>query len=288
MRQLKISQSITNRGNKSIEAYLQEVSKLPMITPEEEVILAKNIRAGDMESLEKLVNCNLRFVVSVAKQYQHMGLTLEDLISEGNIGLIKAARRFDETKGFKFISYAVWWIRQSIIQAMQENARMVRLPVNKIALVKQINRIFIDFAHENQREPTIEEIAVLSDLPEKEVAYLLNYNQKPVSTDAPINDQEDSTLIQVLEDKEASMPHDKPISESLHLELKRSIAHVLTEREAEIIVQSFGIGMKEPNGIDEISKSLNLSKERVRQLRNAALRKLQSRNRENPLLKSFL
>ncbi|TVR76434.1 MAG: RNA polymerase sigma factor RpoD/SigA [Chitinophagaceae bacterium] len=288
MRQLKISKSITDRSSKSVEFYLQEVSKLPMVSPEEEVELAKRIKLGDTAALQKLVNANLRFVVSVAKQYQHIGFSLEDLISEGNIGLVKAARRFDQTKGFKFISYAVWWIRQNILQAVQENSRMIRLPVNKIAMVKLINKVFLEFSQEFQREPSPEELAVISKINVSDVRDILHFNQKVLSVDKPVNHEAEETMVSTMEDENSPTPYIEVNRESLQMELIRIMEKTLNENEFTILIGSFGIGMKEPQHMDILAGEIGLSKERIRQLKNSAVSKMRANRKGRELLRKFL
>lgn len=273
MRQLKITQQITARDNDSLERYLQEIGRIPLITPEEEVELARKIRAGDQEALEKLVNANLRFVVSVAKQYQHQGLSLSDLINEGNIGLIKAAQRFDESKGFKFISYAVWWIRQSILQALVEQSRMVRLPLNKVGSLSKLNKIMIQFEQEHQREPSIEELAELMDVSVKDINEILKGQFKHASTDAPIRENEEGTMSDLMADEDGEPTDRAVMRESLRREIKL-ILQTMNKREAEVIECFFGINGGQPMSLDEIGMRLNLTRERVRQIKEKAIRRM--------------
>lgn len=276
MRQLKISKSITNRESESLEKYLQEIGKVELLTPEEEVRLAELIKLGDQNALDKLTKANLRFVVSVAKQYQNQGLTLPDLINEGNLGLIKAARRFDETKGFKFISYAVWWIRQSIMQALAENARIVRLPLNKVGLTARISKAFSHLEQELERPPSVEELAVYLGADPEEIASTMNVSARHVSMDSPLGDGEDSTLVDIIENKNAESV-DKKIaySDSLVFEVERSLS-VLTPRQREVICLVYGIGGQDPMSLEEIGDRYMLTRERVRQIKDKALAKLRS------------
>src|SRR5215212_443710 len=262
MRQLKIATQITNRDSQAVEKYLQEISKIPMITPEEETTLAQRIKMGDQRALDKLVQANLRFVVSVAKQYQHQGLSLSDLINEGNLGLIKAAQRFDETKGFKFISYAVWWIRQSILQALAEQARIVRLPLNKVGLTNRIQKAFSQLEQEFEREPSAEELAELLDMDLDEVTSSLGINARHVSMDTPLSEGEESTLLDVLENtnaekKDAALEH----HQSLKLEIERSL-QTLTERQKEVVCYFFGLRVDHPLSLEDIGEKFNLTRER--------------------------
>ena len=274
MRQLKISHSITSRENDSLEKYLTEIGKIEMITPEEEAMLAKKIREGDEEALDKLTMANLRFVVSVAKQYQGHGLTLSDLINEGNVGLIKSAKKFDETKGFKFISYAVWWIRQSIMLAIVEHSRLIRLPLNKAGNVSKMNRMSNQFEQINEREPTAEEIAEDLHLKDSDVKEIILSNIKHVSMDAPLNGEfEDGSMADILEDKNEDTPDKSLINESLKNEIATALK-VLAPREAEVIAAYFGINGFTPMSIDEIAQKFDLSRERVRQIKERAIRRL--------------
>lgn len=287
MRQLKISKSITNRESESLEKYLQEIGKVDLITPEEEVKLALRIKQGDQQALDKLTKANLRFVVSVAKQYQNQGLTLPDLINEGNLGLIKAAQRFDETRGFKFISYGVWWIRQSIMQALAEQSRIVRLPLNKVGLTNRISRAYTQLEQEYERTPTVEELAFFLDIETEEVAATLNVAARHVSMDSPLSDGEESTLIDVLVNGNADSA-DKQImfNDSLKKEIARSLS-ILTERQNEVICLFYGIGIEQPLSLEDIGMRFCLTRERVRQIKDKALTKLRSASRSN-LLKEYM
>ena len=273
MRQLKITKSITNRESQSLEKYLQEIGKVELITPEEEVKLATLIKQGCQKSLDRLTKANLRFVVSVAKQYQNQGLSLPDLINEGNLGLIKAAQRFDETRGFKFISYAVWWIRQSILQSLAEQSRIVRLPLNKVGLTNRIQKAFSLLEQQFEREPTAEELAEVLDMDLDEVKATLAINSRHVSMDSPLSDGEESTLIDVLENANADKTDGLLVhNESLKLEIDRSLK-TLTERQKEVICFFFGIG------VDHIGERFSLTRERVRQIKDKAITKLKASNR---------
>ncbi|HAN19276.1 MAG: RNA polymerase subunit sigma [Bacteroidetes bacterium GWC2_33_15] len=285
MRQLKITKSITNRESASFDKYLQEIGKESLITVEEEVELAQRIKKGDREALERLTKANLRFVVSVAKQYQNQGLTLPDLINEGNIGLIKAAEKFDETRGFKFISYAVWWIRQSILQAIAEQSRIVRLPLNQVGSLNKINKAFSKFEQENERKPSSEELAKSLDLPEDKVAESLRVSGRHVSFDAPFQEGEENSLIDVLTNDDAPNSDSTLICESLVKEIERALA-TLTERERDILKLFFGIGIQEMT-LEEIGDRFDLTRERVRQIKEKAIRRLRHSSRSN-LLKPFL
>lgn len=287
MRQLKITKSITNRESQSLEKYLQEIGKVELITPEEEVRLAILIKKGDQAALEKLTKANLRFVVSVAKQYQNQGLTLPDLINEGNVGLIKSAQRFDETKGFKFISYAVWWIRQSILQALAEQSRIVRLPLNKVGLTNRISKAFSQLEQEYEREPTAEEIGILLDIDPDEVAATLGVAARHVSMDQPLFDGEEGTLIDVLINPNAiSTDNNLAVKVSLQTEIERSLS-TLTERQKEVIRYFFGIGIDHPLSLEDIGVRFNLTRERVRQIKDKAITKLRSTSRCQ-LLRGYL
>ncbi len=276
MRQLKITKSITNRESQSLEKYLQEIGKVILISPEEEALLANRIKDGDEIALHKLVRANLRFVVSVAKQYQNQGLTLSDLINEGNVGLIKAAQRFDETKGFKFISYAVWWIRQSILQALAEQSRIVRLPLNKVGLTNRIARASNLLEQEFEREPTAEELSEFLHINEDEVAAALQINNKHVSMDAPLSDGEDGSLVDVLENPNAEQANvHLEYYESLKTEIKRSL-NILTERQREVLCFFYGIGCDNALSLEDIGHRYHLTRERVRQIKDKAISKLQS------------
>ena len=287
MRQLKITKSITNRESQSLEKYLQEIGKVELITPEEEVKLAIRIKQGDQNALEKLTKANLRFVVSVAKQYQNQGLTLPDLINEGNLGLIKAAQRFDETRGFKFISYAVWWIRQSILQALAEQSRIVRLPLNKVGLTNRISKAFSQLEQEFEREPTPEELATLLDMDAEEIAATLGVAARHVSMDQPLSDGEDSTLIDVLVNHNAvSTDNELVFKASLKTEIDRSLS-TLTERQKDVIRFFFGIGVDHALSLEDIGEHFNLTRERVRQIKDKAITKLRTASRCK-LLKTYL
>ena len=288
MRQLKISKSITNRETASLDKYLQDIGKEEMINAEEEVQLAQRIKAGDQAALEKLVRANLRFVVSVAKQYQNQGLSLPDLINEGNLGLIKAAQRFDETRGFKFISYAVWWIRQSILQAVAEHSRIVRLPLNKIGSISKINSAFIKLEQGYQREPIPEEIAEMLKFQIKVVEEALQAANFHISTDAPMRESEgdEFTLYDTLINRDSPSPDMSLLKTSLKVEIERILA-ILDIREAEILRYYFGLVGENPLSIDEIAVTLKLTRERVRQLKEKALKKLKN-VQKNFLLRSYL
>ncbi len=287
MRQLKITKSITNRESQSLEKYLQEIGKVDLLTPEEEVDLAKKIKQGDQEALEKLTKANLRFVVSVAKQYQNQGLSLSDLINEGNLGLIKAAQRFDETRGFKFISYAVWWIRQSILQALAEQSRIVRLPLNKVGSLNKINRAFSELEQEFEREPSPEELAEVLEIPTDEVETTLSVAARHVSMDAPFVDGEDNSLLDVLENGNTPSTDTRlEYNESLRKEIERSL-NTLTERQCDVIKLYFGIGVEHPMSLEDIGEKFGLTRERVRQIKDKAINKLRSASRSK-LLKNYL
>jgi len=287
MRQLKITKSITNRESQSLEKYLQEIGKVELISPEEEVKLAALIKLGDQRALDRLTKANLRFVVSVAKQYQNQGLSLPDLINEGNLGLIKAAQRFDETRGFKFISYAVWWIRQSILQSLAEQSRIVRLPLNKVGLTNRIQKAYSMLEQQFEREPSAEELAELLDMDLEEVSATLGISARHVSMDTPLSEGEDNTLLDVLEntnaDKtDANLDH----KESLKTEIDRSLK-TLTERQKEVICFFFGIGVDHPMSLEDIGARFNLTRERVRQIKDKAITKLRATNRCK-LLRTYL
>lgn len=287
MRQLKITKSITNRESQSLEKYLQEIGKVELISPEEEVKLAILIKKGDQAALEKLTKANLRFVVSVAKQYQNQGLTLPDLINEGNLGLIKAAQRFDETRGFKFISYAVWWIRQSILQALAEQSRIVRLPLNKVGLTNRISKAYSQLEQEYEREPTPEELAFLLDIDAEEVAATLGVAARHISMDQPLFDGEEGTLIDVLINHNAeSTDNNLAVIASLHTEIERSLS-TLTERQKEVIRFFFGIGIDHPLSLEDIGERFSLTRERVRQIKDKAITKLRTTSRCK-LLRGYL
>lgn len=285
MRQLKITKSITNRESASLDKYLQEIGKEDLITVEEEVELAQRIKKGDQEALEKLTKANLRFVVSVAKQYQNQGLSLPDLINEGNLGLIKAAEKFDETRGFKFISYAVWWIRQSILQALAEQSRIVRLPLNQVGSLNKINKAFARFEQENERTPSPEELANVLDLPKEKVSDTLRVSGRHVSVDAPFSDGEDNNLLDVLVNADSPNADRGLINESLSTEVDRALS-TLTDRERDIIRYFFGIGCAEMT-LEEIGEQFGLTRERVRQIKEKAIRRLRHSTR-NKFLKSYL
>ena len=287
MRQLKISKSITNRESQSIEKYLQEIGKEDLITAEEEVELAKRIKQGDQEALEKLVRANLRFVVSVAKQYQNNSLSLNDLINEGNVGLVKAAQKFDETRGFKFISYAVWWIRQSIMQALAEQSRLVRLPLNKVGSLSKINQAFAELEQKYEREPTPEELAELLEIEADEIENTLMVSSKHVSVDAPFTEGESNSLLDVLEDNETQKTDSSMVySHSLSVETERTLA-TLTERERDVVKLYFGIGVAHPRSLEDIGETFGLTRERVRQIKDQAINKLRNTTRSEPL-KAYL
>ncbi len=287
MRQLKITKSITNRESQSLEKYLQEIGKVELLTAEDEVKLATLIKQGDQQALDRLTRANLRFVVSVAKQYQNQGLSLPDLINEGNVGLIKAARRFDETRGFKFISYAVWWIRQSILQALAEQARIVRLPLNKVGLTNRIQKAYSLLEQQYEREPSAEELAEVLDMDLEEVAATLGINARHVSMDSPLSDGEESTLIDVLENPNAEKTDgDLYHTQSLKTEIDRSLK-TLTERQKEVLCFFFGIGVDHPMSLEDIGHKFNLTRERVRQIKDKAITKLKTSNRCQ-LLRTYL
>ena len=285
MRQLKITKSITNRESASLDKYLQEIGREPLIPVDEEVELARMIRHGDRAALEKLVKANLRFVVSVAKQYQNQGLSLPDLIDEGNLGLIKAAEKFDDTRGFKFISYAVWWIRQSILQALAEQARIVRLPLNQVGSLNKINKAYQRFEQEFERKPSAEELAELLDIPVDKIADTLKMSGRQVSVDAPFVEGEDNSLIDVMVNEDSPNADHTLINESLSREIDRALA-TLTPREADIIRKFFGIGVPEKT-LEEIGIELHLTRERVRQIKEKAIRRLKSSSRSK-ILKTYL
>ena len=285
MRQLKITKSITNRESASLDKYLQEIGREELISVEEEVELAGRIRNGDRAALEKLTKSNLRFVVSVAKQYQNQGLSLPDLINEGNLGLIKAAEKFDETRGFKFISYAVWWIRQSILQALAEQSRIVRLPLNQVGSMNKINKAFQRFEQEYERKPSAEELADMLDIPVDKIAETLKMSGRHVSVDAPFVEGEDNSLIDVMVNEDSPNADRGLISESLSTEINRALA-TLTPREADILRKFFGIGTPEKT-LEEIGDELHLTRERVRQIKEKAIRKLNSGQRSH-ILQTYL
>jgi RNA polymerase primary sigma factor len=286
MRQLKITKQVTNRDTPSLDKYLQEIGKVELISPEDEVILARRIRKGDREALAKLVKANLRFVVSVAKQYQNQGMSLPDLINEGNLGLMKAAQRFDETRGFKFISYAVWWIRQAILQALAEQARIVRLPVNKIGSINRINRAFARLEQEFEREPSSQEIADILEMAPDEVKDALKTNGRTISMDAPISSEEDNNMYDVMQATDTPSPDRNLINESLTYEIERALS-TLSPREAKVLKLYFGISMKHPFTLEEIGEELGLTRERVRQIKEKAIKRIQFTTRCR-ILKSYL
>ncbi|MEA4868703.1 MAG: RNA polymerase sigma factor RpoD/SigA [Bacteroidia bacterium] len=285
MRQLKITKSITNRESASLDKYLQEIGREELITVEDEVELAQRIRKGDQEALEKLTRANLRFVVSVAKQYQNQGLSLPDLINEGNLGLIKAAEKFDETRGFKFISYAVWWIRQSILQALAEQSRIVRLPLNQVGSLNKINKALSKFEQENERMPSPEELSEILDIPKEKISDTLRVSGRHVSVDAPFVDGEDNNLLDVLVNNDSPNADRGLVNESLNKEIERALS-TLTERERDIVKYFFGIGTGEMT-LEEIGEFFGLTRERVRQIKEKAIRRLRHSARSK-LLKSYL
>ncbi len=286
MRQLKISKQFTNRENKSLDKYLNEISKVPMIDAQEEVELARRIREGDQVALEKLVNANLRFVVSVSKQYQNQGLTLGDLINEGNLGLIKAAKRFDETRGFKFISYAVWWIRQSILQALADQSRIVRLPLNKVGSIGRIGNIAAELEQKLEREPTAEEIANALEIPTAEVENALRTSGRHLSIDAPLAEGEDNTLLGVLDNNDEPHPDLHLINESLQKEINLVIS-TLSEKERDVLKYYYGLDGGPAHTLEDISEKVGLTRERVRQIKEKALRRLR-KSSKSKILKSYL
>ena len=286
MRQLKITKSITNRESASLDKYLQEIGREDLITVEEEVELAQRIRGGDRLALEKLTRANLRFVVSVAKQYQNQGLSLPDLINEGNLGLIKAAEKFDETRGFKFISYAVWWIRQSILQALAEQSRIVRLPLNQVGSLNKINKAFSKFEQENERRPSPEELAEVLDIPVDKIADTMKVSGRHISVDAPFVEGEDNSLLDVMINDDSPNADRVLINESLSKEIERVLAFTLSDRERDIVKKFFGIGVTDMT-LEEIGDEFGLTRERVRQIKEKAIRKLRP-NAKSKLLKGFL
>ena len=283
MRQLKITKQVTNRETASLDKYLQEIGKVDLITADEEVELAQLIKAGDQRALEKLTKANLRFVVSVAKQYQNQGLTLPDLINEGNLGLIKAAKRFDETRGFKFISYAVWWIRQSILQALAEQSRIVRLPLNKIGSINKINKMYAFLEQENERPPSAEEIAKKLDMTVNDVKESMKNSGRHVSMDAPLIEGEDSNLYDVLNSGESPNPDRTLLHESLRIEINRAL-ETLTPREADVVKLYFGLGEHQPMTLEEIGETFDLTREHVRQIKEKAIRRLKHTSRSKILM----
>ena len=284
MRQLKINKSITNRESEALERYLQEISKEELISPEEEVELAQRIKKGDASALDRLTRANLRFVVSVAKQYQNQGLSLPDLINEGNVGLIKAAEKYDETRGFKFISYAVWWIRQSILQAIADQSRIVRLPVNQVGSVSKIARAMNRFEQEHERKPSAQELQEHLDLPLEKIDEAMSVNSRHVSMDAPLGSDEDGSLLDILVNNDATMADNGLVNESLKAEIEQALK-TLSERERNVVRAFFGIGEPEMT-LDEIGSKYGLTRERVRQIKEKALRHL--RNSKNEILKGYL
>ena len=286
MRQLKITKQVTNRETASLDKYLQEIGKVDLITADEEVELAQRIKTGDRVALEKLTKANLRFVVSVAKQYQNQGLSLPDLINEGNLGLIKAAQRFDETRGFKFISYAVWWIRQSILQALAEQSRIVRLPLNKIGSINKINKAYATLEQEHERAPSAEEISELLDMSESDVKESMKNSGRHVSMDAPLVEGEDSNLYDVLNTGESPSPDVELMNESLRIEIERSL-QTLTPREADLIRLYFGLNGSHPMTLEEIGETFDLTRERVRQIKEKAIRRLKHTSRSK-ILKTYI
>ncbi|WP_028903802.1 RNA polymerase sigma factor RpoD/SigA [Prevotella sp. P6B4] len=285
MRQLKITKSITNRESAALEKYLQEISKEAMISAEEEVELAQRIKKGDQKALERLTKANLRFVVSVAKQYQNQGLSLPDLINEGNLGLLKAAERFDETRGFKFISYAVWWIRQSILQAISEQSRIVRLPLNQVGSVNKINREINRFEQLNERRPSIDEIAEKTDLPQDKIDEAMSINGHHISVDAPFIEGEDNSLLDVMTNSDAPLADNSLVEESLKSEIQNAL-NTLNERERNVVEASYGINQPELT-LEEIGSKFGLTRERVRQIKEKAIRKLRN-SKANKFLKTYL
>jgi len=279
MRQLKITKSITNRESQSLEKYLQEIGKVELVSPEDEVKLARLIKQGDQKALDRLTKGNLRFVVSVAKQYQNQGLSLPDLINEGNLGLIKAAQRFDETRGFKFISYAVWWIRQSILQSLAEQARIVRLPLNKVGLTNRIQKTYSLLEQQFEREPSTEEVAEALEMDIEEVAASMSISSRHVSMDSPMSEGEENTLLDVLENPNADKTDgDLVYNQSLKTEIERSLT-TLTERQKEVICFFFGIGVDHPMSLEDIGEKFSLTRERVRQIKDKAITKLKTNTR---------
>jgi RNA polymerase primary sigma factor len=286
MRQLKITKQVTNRETASLDKYLQEIGKVELITADEEVALAQRIKQGDQAALEKLTKANLRFVVSVSKQYQNQGLSLPDLINEGNLGLIKAAQRFDETRGFKFISYAVWWIRQSILQALAEQSRIVRLPLNKIGSINKINKAYAQLEQKYEREPNADEIALLLEISENEVKESMKNSGRHVSMDAPLVQDEDNTMYDVLRSEENTTPDTGLLYESLRREIERAVS-TLTQREADVIRLYFGLNGSHPMTLEEIGEKFDLTRERVRQIKEKAIRRLKHTSRSK-ILKTYL
>ncbi len=287
MRQLKIMKQVTNRDSSSVDKYLNEISKIELLTPDEEVELAKRIKQGDRNALDKLVKANLRFVVSVSKQYQNQGLTLADLINEGNLGLIKAAERFDETKGFKFISYAVWWIRQTILQAVAEQARIVRLPQNKIGSLNKISKTISTLEQKYEREPSLTELSDAIGIDQEVISEYLRSASKPISMDAPVYEEDERSIHETIPNTDTPSPDNILLNESLKLEISRSLS-VLSIREQSILQMFFGLNFNHPLTLDEISKELNLTRERVRQLKDKAIKHLKNHVGRNKILKTYL
>lgn len=283
---MRITKQFTSRENQSLDKYLQEIGKVELLTPDQEIELAVRMKKGDQAAMEQLTKANLRFVVSVAKQYQNQGLSLGDLINEGNLGLIKAARRFDETRGFKFISYAVWWIRQSILQALAEQSRIVRLPLNRVGAINKIGRTYSSLKQEFEREPSAEEIAEALEMDVDEISATLRISSKQVSVDAPFMSCEENSLLDVIEDVEQPSPDNELISESLKAEIK-SVLAILPDREAEVIKLYFGLDVEYSMTLEEIGEKFNLTRERVRQIKEKAIRKLRH-NSKSKVLKSYL
>jgi RNA polymerase primary sigma factor len=287
MRQLKITKQITNRETASLDMYLQDIGKVELITAQDEVVLAQKIRSGDQQALDKLVKANLRFVVSVSKQYQNQGLSLPDLINEGNFGLIKAAQRFDETRGFKFISYAVWWIRQSILQALAEQSRIVRLPLNKIGAINKINKTMSALEQQLEREPSYDEVSEALDMLPQDISDTMRNNNRHLSMDAPLSASEDGgTMYDLMRNESSQNPDRTLLSESLQLEIFRALA-TLTEREADVVKLFFGLSGKHPHSLEEIGEKFDLTRERVRQIKEKAVRRLKHGSRSR-LLKAYL
>jgi len=286
MRQLKITKQVTNRETASLDKYLQEIGKVELITADKEVELAQRIKAGDEVALEKLIKANLRFVVSVSKQYQNQGLSLPDLINEGNLGLMKAAKRYDETRGFKFISYAVWWIRQSILQALAEQSRIVRLPLNKIGSINKINKAYAHLEQENERPPSSEELSEVLDMSEEDIKESMKNSGRHLSMDAPLVDGEDSNLYDVLKSGDTQSPDKELMLESLQTEIERALS-TLTPREADLVRLYFGLSGKHPMTLEEIGETFDLTRERVRQIKEKAIKRLKHNSRSK-ILKSYL
>jgi len=286
MRQLKIIKQVTNRETVSLDKYLHEIGKVDLLSTEEEVNLARRLKEGDQEALNKMIQANLRFVVSVAKQYQNQGLSLPDLINEGNLGLIKAAQRFDETRGFKFISYAVWWIRQAILQALAEQSRIVKLPLNKIGSINKVNRAFVELEQKYEREPSVEELSEMLEVAPSDIKEALRSSNRHVSMDAPLSQDEESNLYDVLLSSESLPPDKGLLNDSLRKEIERTLL-TLTSREATIVRLYFGLGGKHPHTLEEIGEELDLTRERVRQIKEKAIKRLKQTTRCK-VLKSYL